>query len=94
MTERVLGGKRPSPASMEGIQFGGFAEQRPPRPAPSNKGTTKYPFDELQVGQALYVERSRSAVREALRRFLANNKAMKFEVWQGAGKRIVVKRIK
>ena len=96
MTERMPSDKRLSPTSMEGIQIGGFDEQRPPRPAPPNKGTTKYPFEELQVGQVLYIERSHSAVREALRRFLATHQAMRFEVWRGRAPRgescVVIKR--
>lgn len=67
----------------------------------ANKGMSKYPFAELEVGHALRVTgRDISTVRSALKRWVAMDRvrrALKFQVWRARsqGERVVmVKRTK
>lgn len=78
------------------IEIGGINEVERPKKRNPNKGTTRYPFNQLELGQVMYVARTVGAVRDAVRRWEANNKdsKRKFEVWRGADKRAVVKRVK
>lgn len=77
------------------VEMGGSQEVvRPVRV--STKGTTTYPFDEIEVGAHFLVARTVQSVREALKRWGGSHKDSKkrFEVWRGADKRVVVKRTK
>lgn len=82
------------------VEMGGTEEVvRPERV--STKGTTTYPFDDVEVGQHFYVVRTIASVREALRRWEASSKEhakKRFETWRGTNRRgekcIVVKRVK
>lgn len=69
--------------------------ERPARVNPT-KGTTSYPFAELEVGGHFLVARTIGSVREALKRWqeLHKDEKKRFETWRGADKRVIVKRTK
>lgn len=77
------------------VEMGGGVEVVRPVRA-STKGTTTYPFDDIEVGQHFFVARTIQSVREALKRWSATRKDSKkrFELWRGTDRRVVVKRTK
>lgn len=79
---------------VEWVMLGACDVSPPPRAHP-RKGATKYPFDELERGHLMRVERrSLSAVRDAVRRYVAIHPGEQFLTWRGAGAAVMVKRVK
>jgi hypothetical protein len=67
----------------------------PPDHRALRRGTTKYPFEELEVGHVMRVKRSVSAVREAIRRYvLGRGAGRSFRVYRRADGYVEVRRSK
>ena len=73
----------------------GPCDESPPPRVSARKGATKYPFGELETGYALHVhERTISAVRDAVRRYVLLHPGEQFQTWRGSAGAVIVKRVK
>lgn len=73
---------RPVPLRGEEVRNVGPCAEAPPKYVPGNKGQTSYPFESLQVGWAMDVQRPKDTVKSAVRRWRETHRAQRFLVWR------------
>jgi hypothetical protein len=58
------------------------------------RGTTKYPFERLEVGHSMEVRRKVGTMRSAVRQWLRHHKGQRFQVWRMGDGWTKVKRVR
>lgn len=79
------------PGDVEVLQV---VSEGPPKYVPANKGTSKYPFDQIPVGGGMRLKRNIDTAKSAIRGWVKRHKGQRYRVWRLADGFVMVKRIK